>query len=338
MVKDFKWGNFIMKKQALISLFIAFVLMFAACSKEESSPTLDFGDCAQYGQFGDTVTKEDGQQSLVDPTQKEEVKTDGNTTPQKAEGKSIAVIDTTSVAKDGSIKVSWESVLGATSYNIYRATSQDGEYKEIGTVATTTYTDKSAQSGKKYYYKIIAVMPTTTQNSNTTTKSQNTNTTTTTTKLVTPGFVGSSLKFTNQNNKETLLSSMANNTYVAKIKSDYAKNGITMPDGHLVYVAITGDKYRHVFQFANTNTWNDTTLMQVQIFIDEVNYFSFFTMENGSPEYIEAKRVAEEKWDATQAKNEPDPSKRESYENAQARFLALSKDANFQTLHNQSFN
>ena len=330
-----------MKKQALISLFIAFILMFAACSKEESSPTLDFGDCAQYGQFGDTVTEEDGQQSLVDPTQKVEVgvdgKTDGNTTPQKAEGKSIAAVDTTSVAKDGSVKVSWGAVLGATSYNIYRATSQDGDYKEIGTVATTTYTDKSAESGKKYYYKIIAVMPTTTQSSKTPTKSQNTNTTTTTTKLVTPGFVGSSLKFTNQNNKETLLSSMANNTYVAKIKSDYAKNGITMPDGHLVYVAITGDTYRYVFQFANTNIWNDTTLMQVQIFIDEVNYFSFFTMENGSPEYIAAKRVAEEKWDATQAKNEPDPSKRESYENAQARFLALSKDPSFQTLHKQSY-
>ncbi|NCC86925.1 MAG: hypothetical protein EOM05_03530 [Clostridia bacterium] len=325
-----------MKKQALISLFIAFILMFAACSKEESSPTLDFGDCAEYGQFGDTITNEDGQQGLIDPTQKVEADIDGNTTPQKAEGKSIATVDTTSVAKDGSIKVSWESVLGATSYNIYRATSQDGDYKELSTVTTTTYTDKSAESGKKYYYKIIAVMPTTTQNSKTTTKSQNT--TTTTTKVVTPGFVGSSLKFTNQNDSETLLSSMSNNTYVAKIKSDYAKSGIAMADGHLVYVAITGNTYRYVFQFANTSTWNDTTLMQVQIFIDEVNYFSFFTMESGSAEYLAAKKSAEQKWQAMQEENEPDASKRESYETAQARFLAMSKDENFQTLHNKSFN
>jgi|GEM_PF-2257576 len=327
-----------MKKQALVASFMAFILIFAACSKDEDSPTLDFGECAQYGEFGDTITKEDGQEELIDPTQKNEVNTDGKTSTKKADGKSLASVDTTSVAKDGSVKISWQAVLGATSYTVYRATSTDGEYKEIGTSGTTSYTDKGAESGKKYYYKILAVMPTTTTTkdsikSPSTTKSQSQPTT----KVVTPGFVGSSLKFTNQDKKETLLSSMANNAYVAKIKSDFVNKGIAMPDGHLVYVAITGDSFRYVFQFTNTNTWNDTTVIQVQMFVDENQYFSFFTMNSGSPEYLAAKENAKKQWDSIQAKYQPDPAKRKSYEEMQALFLALSKDPNFQKLHDQSF-
>lgn len=325
-----------MKKHAMLALLITIVLTLVACGKE-SAPTLDFGDCAQYGKFGDTIVKEDGEEELLDPTNLDK-KNDSDTTKENA-GKSVTPIETTAVAKDGSVTISWESVLGATSYDIYRATEKDGKYSEVGSSKTTSYTDKSAKSGKKYFYKIVAVFPQSSQASNSpsTQGTAGNQAGTTTTKVSTPGFVGSSFKFTNANNKETLLSSMNNNAYIHKIKSEYSKKGMAIPDGRLVYVAITGDKYRHVFQFSNTNTWNDTTLEQVHIFVDDSNYFSFFTMNSGSEAYMSAKREAQSKWDATQAKNEPDPSKRMSYTEMQDLLLAIAKDENFKILHGKSF-
>lgn len=324
-----------MKKHALLAVLMVLVLALVACGKE-SAPTLDFGDCAQYGKFGDTVVKENGEEELLDPTSLDKNNEDAT---NKNAGKSVAPIETTSVAKDGSVKISWEAVLGATSYDIYRSTSQDGKYSEVGSSKTTSYTDKDAQTGKKYFYKVVAVFPQSSQTvaSSGTQGSTSKQTGSATTKPSTPGFVGSSLKFTNGSNKETLLSSMNNNAYIAKIKTEYSKRGLSMPDGRLVYVAITGDKYRHVFQFSSTSNWSDTTLEQVHIFVDDSNYFSFFTMNSGSEAYMNAKREAQSKWDATQAKNEPDPKKRMSYGEMQDLLLAIARDENFRTLHNKSF-
>lgn len=324
-----------MKKHALLAVLMVLVLALAACGKE-SAPTLDFGDCAQYGKFGDTVVKEDGEEELLDPTSLDENNED---TANKNAGKSVAPIETTSLAKDGSVTISWEAVLGATSYDIYRSTSQDGKYSEVGSSKTTSYTDKNAQTGKKYFYKVVAIFPQSSQTAGSSGSQGSTGkqTGSTTTRPSTPGFVGSSLKFINGNNKETLLSSTNNNAYIVKIRSEYSKRGLSMPDGRLVYVAITGDKYRHVFQFSSTNTWNDTTLEQVHIFVDDSNYFSFFTMNNGSEAYMNAKKEAQSKWDATQAKNEPDPKKRMSYSEMQDLLLAIARDENFRILHGKSF-
>lgn len=58
----------------------------------------------------------------------------------------------------GYAKLSWEKVVGASGYYIYRKIDQ-GSYKKIGTVKsglTLTYTDKSPQAGSTNYYRIVA--------------------------------------------------------------------------------------------------------------------------------------------------------------------------------------
>lgn len=52
--------------------------------------------------------------------------------------------------------VKWSKVSGATSYIIYRKTS-DGKFKSIGTTKSLSYVDKTAVSGTKYYYAVRAV-------------------------------------------------------------------------------------------------------------------------------------------------------------------------------------
>ncbi|MEG0392355.1 MAG: hypothetical protein RR626_06295 [Anaerovoracaceae bacterium] len=55
--------------------------------------------------------------------------------------------------------VSWDKVAGANTYDVFRAESEDGEYKKIGGVAAneTTFTDKGLSWGNTYYYKVQAM-------------------------------------------------------------------------------------------------------------------------------------------------------------------------------------
>jgi hypothetical protein len=57
-----------------------------------------------------------------------------------------------------SIKISWNSVSGASYYNIYRAASSTGTYSNIGYVSSssTSYTNTGLSSSTTYYYKITA--------------------------------------------------------------------------------------------------------------------------------------------------------------------------------------
>ena len=61
--------------------------------------------------------------------------------------------------KNGDPKLSWDQISGATKYYVYRATSKDGEFKKIATVAKekSSYTDTDAKAGKTYYYKVKAI-------------------------------------------------------------------------------------------------------------------------------------------------------------------------------------
>ena len=57
------------------------------------------------------------------------------------------------------INVSWGGVDGASGYQVYRATSSGGTYKNVKTVtkgATVSFENKSLSTGKTYYYKIRA--------------------------------------------------------------------------------------------------------------------------------------------------------------------------------------
>ena len=51
-------------------------------------------------------------------------------------------------------QLSWTNVMGASSYDIYRATSKDGTYEKITTSGDTTFVDSTAELGKSYYYKV----------------------------------------------------------------------------------------------------------------------------------------------------------------------------------------
>lgn len=60
----------------------------------------------------------------------------------------------------GLVQLSWDSVLGATGYNIYRGTTQTGSLSgktKIGTgISTTSYTDATVSFGTAYYYQVTA--------------------------------------------------------------------------------------------------------------------------------------------------------------------------------------
>lgn len=59
-----------------------------------------------------------------------------------------------------SIRLSWTAVTGASTYEIYRATSATGSYAKVTSVAATTYTNTGLAAGKYYYYKVRAVATT----------------------------------------------------------------------------------------------------------------------------------------------------------------------------------
>lgn len=70
--------------------------------------------------------------------------------PAKPTGLEATVIDTTS------IKVSWNTVVGATGYSIYRSTSPDSDFTYIKGVTGTSYSDTLLTTGNALYYKVKA--------------------------------------------------------------------------------------------------------------------------------------------------------------------------------------
>ena len=65
---------------------------------------------------------------------------------------------TAAAQPDGSIKVTWNSVSGATGYQIHFATSENGNYYSYspGWTTETEYIDWDVSSGQTWYYKVIA--------------------------------------------------------------------------------------------------------------------------------------------------------------------------------------
>lgn len=64
-------------------------------------------------------------------------------------------------ATDGShtdkVRITWNSVSGATSYIVYRNTSNSSSGRvQLGTISSTTYDDTSAQAGQTYHYWVRA--------------------------------------------------------------------------------------------------------------------------------------------------------------------------------------
>lgn len=65
---------------------------------------------------------------------------------------------TLSYTTAGYIKVSWAKISGADKYEIYRATSEYGEYTKIGSTSNTSAINmKNLKAGQTYCYKVVAV-------------------------------------------------------------------------------------------------------------------------------------------------------------------------------------
>ena len=67
------------------------------------------------------------------------------------------VVRTDYLASSGKPYLKWSVVAGASKYEVYRATSQNGAYKYIGSTTKTGYTDTNASAGYAYYYKVKAI-------------------------------------------------------------------------------------------------------------------------------------------------------------------------------------
>ncbi len=54
--------------------------------------------------------------------------------------------------------LSWNKVIGAMSYTLYRSETPDGTYKAVYSGSDAYYTDKELTAGKKYYYKVSSTV------------------------------------------------------------------------------------------------------------------------------------------------------------------------------------
>ena len=58
---------------------------------------------------------------------------------------------------DGKPTLHWNKLQNAVSYQVYRATEENGEYVRVFTTKGLTYTHVSAEAGKTYFYKVKAL-------------------------------------------------------------------------------------------------------------------------------------------------------------------------------------
>ncbi len=84
----------------------------------------------------------------------------GGAVPPPPNGAPYAASGLTAIGGAGQVALSWTAGSGATSYNLYRATTSGGGSK-IAPVVTgitgTSYTDTGLASGTTYYYQVVAV-------------------------------------------------------------------------------------------------------------------------------------------------------------------------------------
>jgi len=62
------------------------------------------------------------------------------------------------IAASSTIQLSWNALVGAASYKVYRSTSETGTYSNIGTTSGQSYNDNTGiTAGNNYYYKVSAL-------------------------------------------------------------------------------------------------------------------------------------------------------------------------------------
>lgn len=66
-------------------------------------------------------------------------------------------VTVTNNSDTGKIVVKWNSVPGADSYEVWRATTKNGTYSKISTTSKLSLTNSSATIGETYYYKVKSI-------------------------------------------------------------------------------------------------------------------------------------------------------------------------------------
>lgn len=69
----------------------------------------------------------------------------------------VAAPEVTAKNTSSGIKLNWAKVGGATKYRVYRQTSGSSKWTLLDTLTGTSFTDKTAKSGKTYSYRVRAV-------------------------------------------------------------------------------------------------------------------------------------------------------------------------------------
>src|SRR5579872_6430333 len=57
---------------------------------------------------------------------------------------------------DAQVTLTWAASMGATGYNVKRATKTGGPYTQIATPTATNYTDSTVTNGTTYFYVVSA--------------------------------------------------------------------------------------------------------------------------------------------------------------------------------------
>jgi hypothetical protein len=72
----------------------------------------------------------------------------------------------TATAGAGSVSLAWSAVAGASEYHVLRATVSGGPYSQVGTSATTSFTDSAVVVGTTYFYVVRAANSPTCESAN----------------------------------------------------------------------------------------------------------------------------------------------------------------------------
>ncbi|KFE70236.1 S8 family serine peptidase [Hyalangium minutum] len=59
-----------------------------------------------------------------------------------------------SIPGDNQVQIAWTDISGATSYNVYRASTAGGPYTKLGSVAHSPFVDTTVSGGSTYYYVV----------------------------------------------------------------------------------------------------------------------------------------------------------------------------------------
>lgn len=82
---------------------------------------------------------------------------EGNLTWIARERPDAPTVTGSNAVDTGKIRLTWDAVKNAVQYRVYRSTNEDGVYKLMYITEGTSYTNTSANEGKRYYYYVEAV-------------------------------------------------------------------------------------------------------------------------------------------------------------------------------------